>query len=122
LCPDPAAFVGALDAVAIGADVVVVSALHGTGLEALRGYLGPGQTVAVVGSSGVGKSTLINALLGRAAQRTAEVRGGDDKGRHTTTQRELLRLEGGGLLLDTPGMRELGLWDAEAGVRAAFQD
>ncbi len=122
LCPDPAAFVEQLEAVAIGVDVLAVSALHGTGLEALRSYVGPGQTVAVVGSSGVGKSTLINALLGRAAQRTTEVREGDDKGRHTTTHRELVLLDGGGLLLDTPGMRELGLWDAEEGVRAAFQD
>jgi ribosome biogenesis GTPase / thiamine phosphate phosphatase len=122
LCPDPAALVAELEAVAIGVDVAVVSALQGTGLETLRSYVGPAQTVAVVGSSGVGKSTLINALLGRTAQRTAEVRAGDDKGRHTTTHRELVLLDGGGLLLDTPGMRELGLWDAEEGVRAAFPD
>jgi ribosome biogenesis GTPase / thiamine phosphate phosphatase len=122
LCEDAASFVEELEAVALGVPVVVASALQGTGLEALQRYIGPGQTVALVGSSGVGKSTLVNALLGRQVQRTADVRVSDDTGRHTTTRRELVQLEGGGLLLDTPGMRELGLWDAGEGMRAAFQD
>jgi len=122
LCEDAASFVEELEAVALGVPVIVVSALHGTGLDALRSYVGPGQTVALVGSSGVGKSTLLNALHGRQMQRTADVRDSDDTGRHTTTHRELVLLDGGGLLLDTPGMRELGLWDAEEGMRAAFQD
>src|SRR6218665_1729006 len=101
--------------------VHTVSAITGDGLEALEPYLGPGQTVALIGSSGVGKSTLINRLLGRARQEVREV-GEDDKGRHTTTHRELFILPGGGLVIDTPGMRELGVLENEEGLRTAFLD
>ncbi len=95
--------------------VVLISALNEQGLDGLRQYIQPGSTVAVIGSSGSGKSTLINALLGREAQKTAEVRLDDSRGRHTTTRRELFVLPGGGALIDTPGMRELQLW-AESGA------
>jgi ribosome biogenesis GTPase len=100
--------------------VHALSALNAQGLTQLEPYLGPGQTVALVGSSGVGKSTLANRLLGVDRQETGAVRAHDQRGRHTTTRRELLHLPGGALLLDSPGLRSLGLWDAEAGVDAVF--
>jgi ribosome biogenesis GTPase / thiamine phosphate phosphatase len=121
------------EAAAPGADVHVVSALDTATLEPLRAYAPCSKTVALLGSSGVGKSTLVNALLGKQALRTAEVRARDSKGRHTSSRRELLRLPDGGLLLDTPGMRELQLWSAgdlagtfadiaEASSRCRFRD
>ena len=118
---EPAATTRLVDSVALGCPVLRVSSVSGEGLDALRNFIPIGSTVALLGSSGVGKSTLINALLGAERQRTGEVRE-DGKGRHTTTWRELVPLPGGGLLLDTPGMRELGLWDAEEGATEAFAD
>jgi ribosome biogenesis GTPase len=108
--------------VALGVPVHRVSARTGEGVEALAVYFPEGATVGLLGSSGVGKSTLVNRILGEETQRTGEVRAGDDRGRHTTTRRELFRTPWGGLVLDTPGMRELQLWDAGEGVEAAFSD
>jgi ribosome biogenesis GTPase len=99
-----------------------VSARTGEGVEALAVYFAAGETVGLLGSSGVGKSTLVNRILGEETQRTGEVRAGDDRGRHTTTRRELFRTPWGGLVLDTPGMRELQLWDGGEGIEATFSD
>lgn len=109
-------------AVALGVPILVISARDQTGLEQLDQYLQPGQTIVVLGSSGVGKSTLINRLLGEDRLRTREVREDDQRGRHTTTHRELVRLPSGALLIDTPGMRELQLWSSDTGVVEAFDD
>jgi len=108
-------------AIAPGVDVLAVSTYTGTGMDELRARLQPGITAVLIGSSGVGKSTLVNALLGAERQRTADVREGGG-GRHTTTHRELLDLPGGGFLIDTPGMRELQLWSADEGFESAFDD
>jgi ribosome biogenesis GTPase len=107
-----------------GPDVPVhtVSAPLNEGYEALAAYLEPGRTVALLGSSGVGKSTIVNRLAGEELQRTQEVRASDGRGRHTTTHRHLILLPSGGLLMDTPGMRELQLWDVDEGVEETFSD
>ncbi|MBK5298335.1 MAG: ribosome small subunit-dependent GTPase A [Vicinamibacteria bacterium] len=108
--------------IALGVPVHAISAKHSNGLDALASYLVPGHTLVVLGSSGVGKSTLINRLVGSERLHTQEVRDSDHRGRHTTTHRELIVLPGGALLIDTPGMRELQLWSADAGVKEAFDD
>jgi ribosome biogenesis GTPase len=120
---DDGAAARALDAeVAFGVDALPVSASTGAGLDALAARARPDRTLVLVGESGAGKSTLVNALIGREALATGAVRDGDRKGRHTTTARHLVPLPGGGALIDTPGVRELGLWGAEEGVRATFAD
>lgn len=122
LCADPAQMAAQAEAVALGAPVFVVSAKTGQGMAALAALLRPGETSVLVGSSGAGKSTLVNALAGEALMDTGAIREDDARGRHTTTHRELFLLPGGALLLDTPGMRELGLVEAEEGLEAAFED
>jgi ribosome biogenesis GTPase len=119
---DPDADLRALASVGGGAPCIGTSAATGAGIEALRALLPPGATGAMIGPSGAGKSSLINALLGGERLATGAVRVSDAKGRHTTTRRELLELPGGCCLIDTPGMRELGLWDAGDGVEQTFAD
>lgn len=121
LCDAPEARISEVESIAAGTDIAVTSSLGEDGLEQLLPYLIPGKTASFIGSSGVGKSTLINRLAGSALHATNGLRD-DDKGRHTTTQRELLLLPCGALVIDTPGMRELGMWSADAGIAAAFQD
>jgi ribosome biogenesis GTPase / thiamine phosphate phosphatase len=109
------------ESVAFGVPVHVVTAVAGEGVEVLRAYLAEAKTGVLLGSSGVGKSTLINALLGEGRLATGEVRS-DGRGRHTTSHRELLVLPGGGVLIDTPGLRELQLWETDGGLDKAFAD
>jgi ribosome biogenesis GTPase len=122
LSNDVDAQVEAAEAVAFGAPVLAVSAITGKGLEALAAQVKPGETAVLVGSSGVGKSSLVNALAGEPLMDTGGIRLRDERGQHTTTHRELIRLPSGALILDTPGMRELGLIHADEGVSATFED
>jgi ribosome biogenesis GTPase len=121
LCDDVEARVAETEAIAIGVPVHAVSAPRGDGVELIRSYIPAGKTAALLGSSGVGKSTLVNALVDEELLATQQVRA-DGRGRHTTTHRQLVQLPGGGLALDTPGMRELQLWDAADGIDSAFAD
>jgi ribosome biogenesis GTPase len=105
-----------------GAPVLTVSALSGGGLDQLAGLLASGETAAMIGSSGVGKSTILNRLLNQHRQATAEVRSGDDRGRHTTTTRSMFVMPGGWLLIDMPGLREIQLWAAPEHLDAGFDD
>jgi ribosome biogenesis GTPase / thiamine phosphate phosphatase len=120
---DPWELVAEVEAVALGVPVHVVSALTGQGCDALRARITPGTTAVLLGSSGVGKSTLVNRWLGEDVMATTETREDDDEGRHTTTHRQILVLPGGGLVIDTPGLRELQLWNAgEAALDTTFAD
>jgi ribosome biogenesis GTPase / thiamine phosphate phosphatase len=125
LCPDwgtdVATELAALAAVAPGVGVLALSCFTGEGVDEISAMLTPGRTAVLLGSSGVGKSTLVNRLAGRDLLATGEIRD-DGKGRHTTTTRQLVALAGGGLVIDTPGLRELGLWSNGAGTAAAFDD
>jgi ribosome biogenesis GTPase len=122
LCADLSPLVNDVRAVAAQVPVYVMSAARGEGLEPLRNSLRVGLTGAFLGPSGVGKSTIINRLIGLEKLRTRKVRDYDGKGRHTTSHREMVVLPSGGILIDTPGMRELQLWEGEKGIEEAFEE
>ena len=122
LCLDIDVCIRNVEDIATGISIHPVSAKERSGLDALRNYLTKGHTVAFLGSSGVGKSALINALFGVEKQETREVREDDRMGRHTTTKREIILLPGGGIVIDTPGMREIQMWAGEEDLQGAFHD
>jgi ribosome biogenesis GTPase len=122
LCENPDHYVALAEETAFGIPVLCVSATTGAGLAALNALIRPRETCVLVGSSGVGKSTLVNALAGAPLMATGAIRLEDSRGRHTTTHKELLRLPSGALVLDTPGMREIGLTGAEDGLSSTFED
>ncbi len=122
LCADLESRLAEVKRIALNVPVIPVSATHDENLTALGSYIKNGETVALLGSSGVGKSTITNHFIGGERQKVQEVRKGDDRGRHTTTKRELIVLPDGGLIIDTPGMRELQLWVSEEGLENSFED
>jgi ribosome biogenesis GTPase len=122
ICPDIEACVSEVESVAFGVPILPVSAKQNEGLEAVSRYLTTGKTVALLGSSGVGKSTIINSILGTELLKVRDVREDDSKGRHTTTSREMIVLPTGGVVIDTPGMREIQMWGDEEGLMRTFDD
>jgi ribosome biogenesis GTPase len=122
LSADPAAARAAVEAVALGADVLVMNALAEDGIRPILEYISDHRTAVLVGPSGAGKSTLINSLLGEQRQATHEVRVSDGRGMHTTVSRELFQMPGGGVLIDTPGLRALGLIGSEEGIASTFPE
>lgn len=122
LCEDPDEQIRQVQKTAPGVDVIALSAVTGQGLERLEPYLKPRKTMVFLGMSGVGKSSLLNALAGEECMAVKEIREDDARGRHTTTHRQLIKLPSGAMVIDTPGMRELGLFGADEGVSASFSE
>ncbi|MBR0654599.1 ribosome small subunit-dependent GTPase A [Plastoroseomonas arctica] len=122
LCDEPEVQAAEIATLAAGCPVLVVSVRQDRGLHALMDHISPGETCVLIGSSGVGKSTLVNALLGEEQMATQDIRDADARGRHTTSFRQLVLLPGGGMILDTPGIREVGLIDADDGLGTVFDD
>lgn len=122
LCEDVSEQIAKMEQVSFGVKVVAISAVTGEGLGQLSEYLTTGTTIVFLGSSGIGKSSLVNALSGEEVMKVCGIRDDDDKGRHTTTHRELICLSNGVMIIDTPGMRELGLSNVESGLSSTFQD
>lgn len=122
ICPEPGKVVAEIERVAMGTPVFLVSAKAGEGLDALEAHFRKWETMVMLGSSGVGKSTLVNHFLREERQRTHSVRESDSRGRHTTSSGELLMLRGGAMIIDTPGLRELQLWNAAEGMSETFRE
>lgn len=122
LVPDPLPYRLEAEAVAPGVSIHTISTYTGQGLEELEGYFIPGKTAVFLGSSGVGKSSLVNRLAGKEVMTVNGIREDDSKGRHTTTHRQMLMLPSGCMIIDTPGMRELGMWEVSTGLESAFSD
>lgn len=122
LIPDYEEYLNEIESVAIGVDIYAVSCKTREGLEQLNKYFAKGNTLVFLGSSGVGKSTLVNTLIGKEVMKTGEIREEDSRGRHTTTSRNLIMLPNGAMIIDTPGMREIGMWESEEGIDKTFQD
>lgn len=122
LVDDVESYISEVESVAIGVDVYAISCKAKIGLDNLQKYFKKGNTLVFLGSSGVGKSTLVNTLIGEKVMKTSEIREDDSRGRHTTTNRQLLMLPTGAMVIDTPGMRELGMWNCDDGIDKTFQD
>lgn len=122
VCEERDEKIGEIRKIAKDVDVICTTVFEKDGLKELECYLEKGSTAALVGSSGVGKSSIINRLIGKEVMKTGSIREDDSKGRHTTTYRELIHLENGANIIDTPGMRELQLWDTEEGIDILFED
>lgn len=122
LVPNIQEYIEQVENIAFGVEIYAVSCVTKQGLENLEKYFSKGNTIVFLGSSGVGKSTLVNTLYGKEVMKTSEIREEDSRGRHTTTSRNLIMLPNGAMIIDTPGMRELGMWDAESGISKTFQD
>ena len=122
LVEDPKEYIKEIENIAFGVDVYAVSCITKDGIEDIKKYFSKGNTICFLGSSGVGKSTLVNTLYGKEVMKTSEIREDDSRGRHTTTSRYLIMLPNGAMIIDTPGMRELGMWDAKEGISKTFSD
>lgn len=122
LCEDYEDYVAQIEEIAFGVSIIPISSVTGKGIENLQEFTTSGKTVVFLGSSGVGKSTLVNAIAGEEVMKTNAIREDDSRGRHTTTHRQLIMLQNGTMVIDTPGMRELGMWNASEGLDSAFTD
>ena len=115
-------YIDEVQSITFGVDVYAISCINKNGIEDIKKYFSKGNTIVFLGSSGVGKSTLVNTLYGEEVMKTSEIREEDSRGRHTTTSRNLIMLPNGAMIIDTPGMRELGMWNAESGINKTFSD